>query len=70
MKERERRRPESLHGNAGLTPGKGGERKEGWCGGISHHSADLKQLQARLMGAPSRTPVCSGVSGKKTPQTR
>ena len=72
MKERERRRPgEPSHGNAGLTPGKGGERKEGWWE-ESHTTVQIsKQSIARLMGAPKQdTLVCSGVPGKKTPQTR
>ena len=72
MKERERRRPgESSHGDdAGLTPGKGGERKEGWWE-ESHTAVQIStQSVAKLMGAPKQdTLVCSG-SCKKTPQTR
>lgn len=69
--ERERKRPgEPSHGDAGLTPGKGGERKEGWW--EESHTAEQisKQSIAKLMGAPKQdTLVCSGCC-KKTPQTR
>ena len=72
MKEMERRRPGggSSHGDAGLTPGKGGERKEGWWE-ESHTAVQIsKQSIAKLTGAPKQdTLVCSGCC-KKTPQTR
>lgn len=69
--ERERKRPgEPSHGDAGLTPGKGGEGKECWW--EESHTAEQisKQSIAKLMGAPKQdTLVCSGCC-KKTPQTR